>query len=218
MKFAKEGYPFIAIGLLMSVATWLKATTLGQWSTIPAISLTILTIFVAWFFRDPSRTAPSGEDFAISPADGKIISIREIDEPSFFGGSCQRISIFLSIFNVHVQRAPMAGKVTHRNYRSGKYLAAWNDKASEENEQSSLGISTKNGNILVRQIAGLIARRIATYPELNSNLEVGERIGLIRFGSRVDLFIPSHWNIECSVGDTSKGGSTILARSTPLAN
>ena len=218
MRFAKEGYPFIIIGLLISIATWLQSTTLGEWSTILAICLTILTIFVAWFFRDPSRNIPSGEDITISPADGKIIAISEIDEPSFFGGSCQRITIFLSIFNVHVQRAPMAGKVTHRDYRSGEYLAAWNDKASEKNEQSSVGISTKHGNILVRQIAGLIARRIVTYPKLNSDLKAGERIGLIRFGSRVDLFIPSHWKIECSVGDTSIGGSTILARPTPLAN
>lgn len=218
MRIAREGYPFVAIGLFMSFVTWSATTTLPQWCTIAAIFLTITTMFVIWFFRDPTRTFPLDKNVVISPADGKIIAIKEVYEPSFFGGQCQRITIFLSIFNVHVQRAPMAGKVIHKTYRSGDYLVAWHDKASDANEQSSLGIATQHGNILVRQIAGLIARRIVTYPELNNDLEAGDRIGLIRFGSRVDLFIPNHWKVECSVGDTSIGGSTILARPTLRLN
>ena len=215
MKFAREGYPFITIGLILTVSAWSVTETVTELKAIPAISLTILTVLVAWFFRDPDRTPPPSEGMAIAPADGKIVAISQIDEPFFFGNRCQRITIFLNIFNVHVQRAPMAGKVIHKKYTNGAFLAAWNDNASERNEQSSLGISTRYGNVMVRQIAGLIARRIVTYPHLDTYLEPGERIGLIRFGSRVDLFIPTHWKIKCAVGDKSVAGSTVLAKATP---
>ncbi len=218
MKFAREGYPFMAIFAIATISAWSATLVLEQWMSVIAALLTILTFLVAWFFRDPDRYPPSVQDIAVAPADGKIIDISQINEPSFFGGPCQRITIFLSIFNVHVQRAPMAGKVIHRHYKEGEYLAAWNDKASDKNEQSSLGITTQYGNIMVRQIAGLIARRIVTYPELATFLESGERIGLIRFGSRVDLFIPIHWKIKCAIGDNSVAGLTVLAQPLPLQN
>ena len=218
MKCAREGYPFIIICLVSALLAWLATIVLGLWMYIIAVLLSVLTILVAWFFRDPERDRPVDQDIVIAPADGKIIAINEIHEPSFFDGPCRRITIFLSIFNVHIQRAPIEGKVIHKFYKNGEYLAAWNEKASEKNEQSSLGIATQHGSVMVRQIAGLIARRIVTYPELDAILEPGERIGLIRFGPRVDLFIPTHWKVECKVGDKSLGGVTVLAKPLPLSS
>jgi len=212
MRFAREGYPFMFGTMILAALTWIVVAISGSWAIVPASLLTLLTGFVFYFFRDPEREIPSGEGVVISPGDGKIIDIREVDEPSFVGGLCRRITIFLSIFNVHVQRAPVSGEVAHREYRPGEFAVAWHPKASEKNEQSSLGLNVRGHRVLVRQIAGLIARRIVTYPEQGDHVERGERIGLIRFGSRVDLFIPLHWNLDCAVGDKVAGGSTVLAR------
>ncbi len=212
MRFAREGYPFMFGTMILAALTWIVVAISGSWSIVPASLLTLLTGFVFYFFRDPEREIPSGEGVVISPGDGKIIDIREVDEPSFVGGLCRRITIFLSIFNVHVQRAPVSGEVAHREYRPGEFAVAWHPKASEKNEQSSLGLNVWGDRVLVRQIAGLIARRIVTYPEQGQRVERGERIGLIRFGSRVDLFIPLDWNLDCAVGDKVAGGSTVLAR------
>ena len=140
------------------------------------------------------------------------MSISEVDEPTFMDDPARRITIFLSIFDVHVQRAPVSGLVEHRSYKPGKYLAAWNEKASADNEQSSIGISTPQGKVLVRQIAGLIARRIVSDPSEGDEVAHGTRIGLIRFGSRVDLFIPLDWQLVSSVGDRVRVGSSVLAR------
>jgi phosphatidylserine decarboxylase len=212
MRFAREGYPFMFGTMILAALTWIVVAISGSWAIVPASLLTLLTGFVFYFFRDPEREIPSGEGVVISPGDGKIIDIREVDEPSFVGGLCRRITIFLSIFNVHVQRAPVSGEVAHREYRPGEFAVAWHPKASEKNEQSSLGLNVRGHRVLVRQIAGLIARRIVTYPEQGDHVERGERIGLIRFGSRVDLFIPLDWNLDCAVGDKVAGGSTVLAR------
>ena len=212
MRFAREGYPFMLGASLAGGLAWGAVPLSGSWMLVPAGLLTILTAFVFYFFRDPERVVPTGEGLVIAPGDGKIIEIREIDEPSFVRGLCRRITIFLSVFNVHVQRAPLSGDVEHRDYRPGEYAVAWHPKASEKNEQASLGLSTRGDRVLVRQIAGLIARRIITYPEQGDRVERGDRIGLIRFGSRVDLFIPLDWNLDCAVGDTVAGGSTVLAR------
>ena len=211
MRFAREGYPFMLGTALAAVLTWVGAAVVGSWTIVAASLLTLLAAFVFYFFRDPERDLPSGEDSVTSPGDGKIIEIREVDEPSFVKGVCRRITIFLSVFNVHVQRAPVSGDVAHREYRAGEYAVAWHPKASEKNEQSSLGLMARGHRVLVRQIAGLIARRIITYPEQGDHVERGERIGLIRFGSRVDLFIPLDWSLDCAVGDKVAGGSTVLA-------
>lgn len=198
-------------GSIISALVWAAVPVAGPRAGIPAGLLTVLTAFVFYFFRDPERALPDGEDLVLAPGDGKIIDIREVDEPSYFQGPCRRITIFLSVFNVHVQRAPVSGDVEHRTYRPGEYAVAWHPKASEKNEQSSLGLSTEGGRVLVRQIAGLIARRIITYPEEGDRVVRGDRIGLIRFGSRVDLFIPLEWPLECAVGDKVTGGRTIFA-------
>ncbi len=212
MHFAREGYPFMFGTAFLAALAWGAVAVAGSWTIVPASLLTLLTAFVFYFFRDPEREVPSGEGVVISPGDGKIIDIREVDESSFIGGPCRRITIFLSVFNVHVQRAPVSGDVAHREYRPGEFAVAWHPKASEKNEQSSLGLIARGHKVLVRQIAGLIARRIVTYPEQGGQVERGERIGLIRFGSRVDLFMPLDWSLDCTVGDKVAGGSTVLAR------
>ncbi len=214
MKLAREGYPFAAAGLLLAGACWI-GVYLG-WGGLPLVIsawlLTGLAIFVLWFFRDPEPALPSDEALVVSPGQGKIVGIEEVDEASFVGGAARKISIFLSVFDVHVQRAPVSGTVRHKVYKPGKYAVAWLEKASDDNEQSSLGITTENGNVLVRQIAGLIARRIITDPSEGDAVVRGRRFGLIRFGSRVDLFLPMHWELKCAVGDKVRVGATVLAR------
>lgn len=211
MRFAREGRPFMLIAAVAAAAAVAMAvrSPIAAWAAVP---VTALAFLVFYFFRDPEREIPEEHGLVLAPGDGKVIDIVEVDEPSFFEGPCRRISIFLSIFNVHVQRAPTSGSVVHRAYNPGGFAVAWHPKASEENEQSSVGVMTDSGRLLVRQIAGLIARRIITYPEEGQTLERGERIGLIRFGSRVDLFIPLEWTVECAVGDHAVGGTTVMAR------
>ncbi len=214
MSFAREGIPFIAAGLLLAGSAWagMAAGVGGLWMRALAGTLSVLTLFTVWFFRNPDPGTPTGPGLVVAPGHGKVISITEEHEPAYFGGAARRITIFLSVFDVHVQRAPVSGLVEHLEYRPGKYLAAWNEKASSDNEQSLLGIETPAGPVLVKQIAGLVARRIVTDPELSERVERGQRIGLIRFGSRVDLFIPLDWEVTCSVGDRVRVGSTVLAR------
>ncbi len=213
MRFAREGIPFISVSALLAALTWWYALANGQptaWVVL-AIVLTVTAAFISWFFRDPQRAIPREDGLVVSPADGKILEILEVDEPDVFAGPARRITIFLSVFNVHVQRSPLAGEVIHRDYHAGGYAVAWHPKASDENERASLGIQTPEGRIKVTQIAGLIARRIVTYPKEGDQLTRGQHIGLIRFGSRVDLFIPRSWEVRCVPGDMVKGGETVMA-------
>jgi phosphatidylserine decarboxylase len=217
LRFAPEGYPFVLTALLLSAAAWIAALRMGgPWTNGLAVILSVLTVFVVWFFRDPVPAIPQDGRLVVAPGQGKVIDIREVDEPSFMRGAARRITIFLSVFDVHVQRAPVSGKIEHRSYKPGEYAVAWLEKASEDNEQASLGITTPHGPVLVRQIAGLIARRIVTDPVEGDTVERGRRIGLIRFGSRVDLFLPLEWEVTCAVGDRARVGATALAR-VPLA-
>ena len=213
MRFAPEGRPFIAGTLFPALAAWGAAAWIGgPWLTTAAGALSVLAVFVLYFFRDPVRRSPEDPTLVLSPADGRIVDVVEVDEPAVMGGRCRRISIFLSVFDVHVQRAPVSGQVVHRSYRPGGYAIAWKPKASEENEQASLGLRTDSGPVLVRQIAGLVARRIVTDPDEGQAVNRGERIGLIRFGSRVDLFIPLGWEVRCREGDPARTAVTVLAR------
>ena len=213
MKFAREGYPFVLIALVLCAAAWVVALRVGgPWTASLAVTFSALALFVLWFFRDPAPALPEDASLVVAPGQGKVIDIREVDEPSFLRGAARRITIFLSVFDVHVQRAPVSGTVEHRSYKPGEYAVAWLEKASEDNEQASLGITTPHGRVLVRQIAGLIARRIVTDPVEGDVVERGQRIGLIRFGSRVDLFLPLEWEVTCAVGDRARVGATALAR------
>ena len=171
-----------------------------------------VAVWVVAFFRDPQREGPRGDEFLIAPADGKVVSVlHSIDEPDFPGQSVARVAIFMNVFNVHVNRYPASGTVTYRHDDPGRFFNAASEKASLENEQNSIGLETPRGKILVRQIAGLVARRIVTDDAEGARVTQGQRMGLIRFGSRVDLFIPQSAKILVSVGDRTKAGETVVA-------
>jgi len=212
IPIAREGMPFIAVCAVLFIAAlvWARGGGSGMRATLPAV-LGITALFITWFFRDPERTLPAGEHVVVSPADGRVMSVEMVAGEDFMHGSATRVTIFLSVFNVHVQRAPLGGEVDHYAYRPGRYLAAWREEASAENEAASLGIATAEGPILVRQIAGLVARRIVTYPREGDRVTRGDRIGLIRFGSRVDLFLPPDWPVSVEPGDVVRGGQTPVA-------
>ena len=195
----KDGV-FYGIGLVSAGA--LAVYLGGVWWGLPFF---LLAGFCLYFFRDPERTIPEGP-VAVSPADGKVMLVRTL------GDGRRRISIFLNIFDVHVNRAPVTGTVVERTYRKGKYRMAHKEAASEENEQNSLTIESGNTRVVVSQIAGLIARRIVCTKDVGDSVQKGERFGLIKFGSRTDLDLGPEWEIVVQPGDRVRGGSSILAR------
>lgn len=212
MRVAKEGVPFIVAGAALAVATIALAYRTGSpWLWAVAALLTIVAAWVVYFFRDPEREGARGDRLVVSPADGKIVMITEVQEPAFIGGTAIRISVFMNVFNVHVNRYPVDGTVRYVHYNPGRFLNAATEKSSLENEQMSVGLETASGRILVRQIAGLIARRIVTYSKEGQQVKQGDRMGIIRFGSRVDVFIPPGSRIRVKTGETSNAGVTVLA-------
>lgn len=212
MNFAREGIPFILIALALAAAAMAGALVRRSWPLwLLAFVLTLLVLWVAYFFRDPERTGARGEQLVISPADGRVIEIVEVDEPAFLHGRAIRISVFMNVFNVHVNRYPVSGKVAYVHYNPGKFLNAAAEKASLENEQSSIGVQAGKHRVLFRQIAGLIARRIVTYSREGDDAEQGERMGLIRFGSRVDVFVPVGSVVKVTLGEKPSAGVTVLA-------
>jgi phosphatidylserine decarboxylase len=213
VSFAREGLTFILIAALIAAGGYALALNRRSWPLwVLAFVLTLLALWVAYFFRDPERTGDRGERLIVAPADGKIVQIAEVDEPAFVGGKALRVSIFMNVFNVHVNRYPVSGTVGYVHYNKGKFLNAAADKASLENEQSSVGLQTESGQrILVRQIAGLIARRIVTYSKVGQRVQQGERLGIIRFGSRVDVFMPTSAKVLVKQGQLSTAGVTVLA-------
>ncbi len=212
MNFAREGLLFIAIAAVVATGGFGFAIARRSWGLwLAAFVLLLLALWVAYFFRDPERTGERGPRLVVSPADGKLIMITEVDEPSFVGGRAIRLSIFMNVFNVHVNRYPVDGVVKYVHYNKGKFFNAAAEKSSLENEQMSVGIDTGRYRILVRQIAGLIARRIVTYSKLGETVKQGDRMGIIRFGSRVDVFLPVESSLRAKVGDITVAGVTILA-------
>ena len=213
MRLAPEGWPFIALGwALVAVSVW-AALRWGGLLWIPAVVLGVIGIWLFVFFRDPVRNGPRGDALILAPADGKIVSVVETDEPSYLHHRAVRVSIFMSVFNVHVNRYPVSGTVEYRHYNPGQFLHAAAEKASLANEQSSVGLRGPHGAILVRQIAGLIARRIITDGKVGDRATQGERLGMIRFGSRVDLYVPTTERpaVKAKVGDVVSAGVTVLA-------
>ena len=212
MSFAREGLPFIGIAMVLALATLVAAVMFRSWPLwLLAFVFIILALWVSYFFRDPERSGERGGGIVIAPADGRIVMITEVDEPAFIHGKALRISIFMNVFNVHVNRYPVSGTVRFVHYNPGKFLNAATDKSSLENEQSSVGIESGSRRILVRQIAGLVARRIVTYSREGDEVEQGERMGIIRFGSRVDVFLPTTARAMVKVGDTTAAGSSVIA-------
>jgi phosphatidylserine decarboxylase len=205
IRTAPEGRWFIigafAIAVGLALATW--------W--IPLVIWLPITVWVVAFFRDPERRGERGPQLIIAPADGKVVSVIETDEPAFFGERAVRISIFMNVFNCHVNRYPADGTVAYRHYNAGRFGHAGTDKASLVNEQSSVGLDTAHGKLLIRQIAGLIARRIVTDHPVGTTVHQGERLGMIRFGSRVDLFMPPGTRVRVKVGDTTRVAETVVA-------
>ncbi|MCD6580623.1 MAG: phosphatidylserine decarboxylase family protein [Desulfuromusa sp.] len=202
---AREGYPFIAlfgfITLVFALLGWAILTLL----------LLFLTLFSVYFFRNPERIIPEGDGLVIAPADGKVIFVGDVQEDRYFKGRVTKVSIFMSVFNVHVNRVPCNGKVVEMYYNKGAFVNASYDKASESNEQSGILLETDSGSrILFVQIAGLIARRIVTYPIIGDVLQRGTRYGLIRFGSRVDIYFPKDATVTATLGERTVAGETIL--------
>ena len=212
MSFAREGIVFIVIAALIAAGAYFWALNRRSWPIwLLAVVLTVLALWVAYFFRDPERSGVRSDDAVIAPADGKVVLINEVQEPAFMGGTALRVSIFMNVFNVHVNRYPSNGVVRYVHYNPGKFMNAAADKASLENEQSSVGLETPRGRILVRQIAGLIARRIVTYGKVGESVHQGERMGMIRFGSRVDVFLPRNAKVLVKIGDMTVAGTTVIA-------
>ena len=212
MKFAREGLPFMVIAAVLAIAALIFASRRGGWpSWLLTVVMIVVAVWVAYFFRDPERTGERGSRVVTSPADGKVVLITEVDEPAFIHGRALRVSIFMNVFNVHVNRYPVSGTVKYVQYNPGKFLNAAVEKSSLENEQRSVGIESGPYRILVRQIAGLIARRIVTYSREGERVEQGERMGLIRFGSRVDVFLPTDAAVRVKIGDLTTAGTTVVA-------
>jgi phosphatidylserine decarboxylase len=207
MRVAREGWPFIALAWAIELVL--------LWAFWPAAVVWLLVAcWVVAFFRDPPRDGPRGEQLIIAPADGVVVSVIAIDEPNVVGGAAQRVSIFMNVFNVHVNRYPVTGTITFRHYQPGVFGHAGREKAALENEHSDVGVTASRGKVLIRQIAGSIARRIVTDHATGTGVRQGERLGLIRFGSRVDVFLPRSARILVKEGDATLSGVTVIAEWT----
>lgn len=209
-KLAPEGYPFI---IFFSVITAIAFIAGGAWAAILPF---ILTLFMLYFFRDPERMAPEGDNIFVSPADGKVILIKDVDEdaipPLLKGGERGfiEISIFMSPLNVHVNRSPCDGIVESVVHTKGKFLSAFKPEASLQNENIAVLLNTRHGRILVRQVAGFVARRAVCRVKHGDSLKKGERYGIIKFSSRLDVYLPKNTEIKVKLGDKVKAGETIL--------
>jgi len=206
IRIAPEGRWFI-------VGAWVILALLplsGRW--LAAAVWLPIAVWVVAFFRDPEAAGPRGADLILAPADGRVVAVADVDEPSFFGGTATRVSIFMNVFDCHVNRYPTDGTVAYRHYNQGRFLHAAGEKASLDNEQASIGLTTSHGKVLVRQIAGLIARRIVTDHSVGAAVQQGQRLGMIRFGSRVDLFLPRGTRVLVREGDKTRVGLTLVAQ------
>jgi phosphatidylserine decarboxylase len=212
VNFAREGLVFIAIAALLAAGMFALALTRRSWPLwLFALAVTLVALWVAYFFRDPERTGQRGRHLVVAPADGKVVHITEVDEPTFIRDRALRVSIFMNVFNVHVNRYPATGTVRQVQRTAGRFLNAAGERASLENEQVSVGLELNGTRILVRQIAGLIARRIHTYSTEGQAVTQGDRMGIIRFGSRVDIFLPTDAIPRVKVGDVTVAGTTVIA-------
>jgi len=207
LPLAREGYPLI-VGCL--VATGILFVIGWQVLTLVAVALTVFTVA---FFRDPERVTPAGADLIVAPADGRVIKVAPVRDERFLEGEAMLVSIFMSPFNVHVNRAPVSGRVVDVRYTHGKYFRAFADKASLDNEQNAVLLEDEQGRRLgCVQIAGFLARRIVCYLRPGMNVERGQRYGMIKFGSRADVYLPPAAQIRVQVGDRARAGVTVLAQ------
>ncbi|NQW44110.1 MAG: phosphatidylserine decarboxylase family protein [Deltaproteobacteria bacterium] len=206
VPIVKEGLPFLFIALVASIAFWIG----GIWPL--SVLFVGLTLFIAFFFRNPERLAPVGAHLVCSPADGKVIFIGVVKENEFLKEEMQKISVFMSLWDVHVNRVPIDGTIKNMKHHRGRFMAAFEDRASEENERNCMLLETSKGvQLVLVQVAGLVARRIICYPGIGAFLLKGQRFGLIRFGSRCDMYFPKEAVILVKIGQKVMGGETLLA-------
>lgn len=217
MRLHREGTPTL---LLVSAVVCFGLFALLKWPVLPTfisallgIALVVVFLIVVWFFRVPSRKLPDDDTAIISPCDGKVVVIEEVFEPEYFKDKRRQVSIFMSPLNVHINFHPIGGTTTYYKYHPGKYLVAWHPKSSTENERSTVvNKHPKYGEVLFRQIAGALARRICTYAREGQPARQGAEFGFIKFGSRVDLYLPLDANIEVALGDVVTGSASVIAR------
>ncbi|MDB4538971.1 phosphatidylserine decarboxylase family protein [Saprospiraceae bacterium] len=214
LKIHKEGYKILTgLGLFFAVVNLLVFWYLPNSLQLVGIISMVLFLLVLQFFRNPSREIILTDDNVVyAPADGKIVTIEEVVENEYFKTKKLQVSIFMSPVNVHVNRNPVSGTVNYYKYHPGKYLVAWHPKSSTENERTTTVINNNGEEILLRQIAGFLAKRIVNYVEVGQEVEQGKDMGFIKFGSRVDLYLPLDTKIEVEIGQKVKGNKTILAR------
>jgi phosphatidylserine decarboxylase len=207
----KEGFKFLIPALALSLVLlvlWVDYQKVIF--LLLSVVFFVLSLFFIYFFRDPERKSPQGEKLILSSADGKVISTKPLNHLEFTGGSGTQVSVFMSVFDVHVNRAPISGQVKYFKYNPGKFLPAFKDKSSLENEQTEVGIENDHGRVVLKQIAGIIARRIVCKVKPGDSVKVGERLGMIKFGSRVDLFLPANVEIKVKLNQKVRAGETII--------
>lgn len=202
----KEGYTFIAIALIVAFIIWFAVNPF--WAVIPGV----LALFFAFFFRNPKREIPTDTSLIVSPADGTVMGIVEVDDDDFVNEPCNKVIIFLSVFDVHINRSPISGKIKLQQYTCGRFIPAYKDEVGFENERHTIGIENEQMRVIVTQIAGILARRIVSWVTLDDVLEKGQRYGLIKFASCTEVVIPKSVEILVKKGDKVKGGETIIGR------
>lgn len=215
MRLHKEGWIYCVVAtVLYAIILWVIFTFLGKWAFISyplAMILGAIWFWVFWFFRMPTRVATVGDDLIISPCDGKVVVIEETIETEYFQDRRLQISIFMSPLNVHVNKYPMSGIVQYVRYHKGKYLVAWHPKSSTENERSTIVVKGNKAEILIRQIAGAVARRICVYAKKSDHAIQNEELGFIKFGSRVDLYLPIGTKVNVKIGDIVENSVSVIA-------
>ena len=214
MKLHKESTGTIIVAsIVFAVLAFLSVYFLKEWSLLIIIPLLIIYGLVFWFFRVPQRDILAHKENVIAPVDGKVVMIKEVKEDEFIKGKAIQISIFMSPLNVHICRYPVSGKVIYKKYHPGKYLVAWHEKSSTENERTTVAVeSLTNHKVVFRQIAGYVARRIVFYCNEGDAAKAGHEFGFIKFGSRMDVFLPLDTEIVCKIGDKTKGGIDVIAK------
>ncbi len=213
--FAKDGYPtMILVTIVTGIIFYLTYTYLDHWfSYVIYLVFGVIWGIVIYFFRDPDRDTPSGDNLIISPADGKVVLIKEIEEDVYLKAKATQVSIFLSPLDVHVNRNPISGKLEYLKYHPGKYLMAWDENASIENERADFGVLHQSGTkLFFKQITGFLARRIVYHIKEGDDLIAGERFGMMKFGSRMDIIVPANVDIQVKVGDRTWAGQSILGQ------
>lgn len=213
MTLHREGKETISIASIVLAVVVSASSHLGNWGLLISVPFFVIYCLILWFFRVPKRTILEHRENIVAPVDGKVVMIKEVEEPEFLNSKALQISIFMSPLNVHICRYPVTGKVIYKKYHKGKYLMAWNEKSSTDNERTTVAVETlTNHKIVFRQIAGYVARRIVFYCNENDTAKAGHEFGFIKFGSRMDIFLPLDTEIKCKIGDITTGGIDVIAK------